>query len=147
MASAKNKYLTGSYAIILLSTAGLKLAKIFVNGSSLFRPDPVFGFVTIRELLFLTSLLEIFVVTVLYSRRPAALKYAAVATLSSCFLAYRLGLRILYHGAASCGCLGLLEDWSMLPQAAAAAVSYTLLAFLLITSYAGLFYALREKTV
>jgi len=134
----KNKSVAGVTACILSLTAVLKLAKIAGSNEGLFRPDPVLGFLMIREVLFMVSILEIFAVAMLYSHWPTSWKSALVASLSSCFLVYRISLMALYHGQTPCSCLGLLDDWSMLPKAVSETISYILLFFLLVTSYGGL---------
>lgn len=125
-----------SCAVILTVTALAKFISVTDEVKVLAWPDPVFEFLTFRQLFFLTGALELAVASILlFSRVNIATKLAAVLWISATFLTYRIGLwAIGYKG--ECNCLGHLTDWLGLAPGIVDAGMKTILAYLLLGSIA-----------
>jgi hypothetical protein len=98
---------------IFLLTAGIKFMSAMQEVRVLGRPDPLLEFLSTRQLLALTALLEAGVAAViLWAGRAVAVseKLLLVLWLSTMFLLYRLGLWwIGYQGG--CNCMGDAAHW------------------------------------
>lgn len=125
-----------SCGVILTVTAFAKLVSVTGEVKVLARPDPVFVFLTFRQLFFLVGVLELSVAAVIFSPTPRVVnKLTLVAWISSVFLAYRIGLWAMgYKG--ECNCLGHLTDWLGVAPGIADAGMKTILAYLLLGSVA-----------
>lgn len=120
--------------IILLGTALAKLVSSLQEASVLGEPDPLFKFLSTRQLLFGTAALELVVVRSLTLRDSSTLwKLTVLLWLSSGFLIYRLGL--LWVGqAGACPCVGNVTGWLGLSTSAADWYSRLLLGYLFVGS-------------
>lgn len=104
-----------SVAAILSLTATLKLIAMLEFNNLLGRPDPIFFFLSIGNLMVITSLLEWVVVLALVSRVSWNNKLLLVIWITTLFVTYRVGLLVLgYHG--ECNCLGQPASWMALFQ-------------------------------
>jgi len=127
----------------LLMTA---LAK-FVSGNGTAQvlqvSDPIFG-IPFNNMLRLVGGFELIAAGICLFYKRTALQAVLIAWLATSFLAYRLALlRIDYHGP--CGCLGNLTGAIHMPAETAGLVLKIILIYLLIGSYACLFYCWRRN--
>ncbi len=106
---------------ILGVTAVLKILSVMGEAKLLSQPDPIFAFLTRRQVLFVAAIMECFVVwNLTHIRRSDQSKLFSLTWLALIFGAYRGALWIVgYKGA--CSCLGTLLpvnpnvlDWVML---------------------------------
>jgi hypothetical protein len=135
---------TISAGIILGITGVAKIVSAFGGARILENPDPVFG-LQFGWLMFLAGIFELFVAVVCLGQKsktfPAAI---LVAWLATNFLAYRLSLWWMgWH--RPCSCMGNLTDVLHIPPQTADTVMKIILAYLLIGSYATLFWLWRQK--
>jgi hypothetical protein len=132
-----------SSGIILLITALAKIVSAFGNSAVLNIYDPVFA-ITFRKLLLISSLIEIIVGLISVWNKNEFLKACLLASLSVTFLSYRFELWWIGY-RRYCPCLGTLTDALHIPPQTADTVMKIILAYLLIGSYATLFWLWRQK--
>ena len=127
-------YLRG-VILVLFVLASAKVASSVQDTPLLATPDPLFGFLSVRQLTVIAALTEYGLALVL--RRSSSgliFKNANIAWLSTAFAAYRAGLHFIgYRG--SCKCLGEIAGWLDLSDQAASRVTYGLFFLLLVGSY------------
>src|SRR5437660_2143811 len=101
------RYFLKSAVIILLLTAGLKLIAVFADTSvNMRRPDVVFYFLPMQQLLSIVAFCECFCCVVLLSKKVKEEgKLACIACLASAFVAYRL-VHYRAVGITTCRCFG-----------------------------------------
>lgn len=121
---------------ILAVTSLAKLISVIGEARVLSRPDPVFWFLTFRQVFFLTGAWEMVVAWVLFfTRLSAPAKPTAVLWISATFLIYRLGLWATgYKG--ECPCLGHVSDWMGVAPGIVDRGMKLILAYLLLGSVA-----------
>lgn len=124
-------------------TALLKVISATGRSQILEMPDPLFGLEN-RLVLYAVSVVELGVVMFLLFSRDKGLKPTLIAWLSSCFFTYHFGLALL-HLEKPCPCLGNLTDALHVPARAADIIMKIILTYLLIGSYATLFWLWRQK--
>ncbi len=97
-------------ALTLLVTAFLKLLYFWGMPVSRVKADPVIGFLTVREALFLASMVELAVARLLWT--PASLRQSACVVLyfSVCATLYQIGL-VLSGFEQHCSCLSVMTAW------------------------------------
>jgi hypothetical protein len=101
----------GAVGVFLLLTGGLKLVSVLQERQVLGAADPLFPFLTLRQVLFLTAGLELGVGATLLRQRAARWAPGLILWLVLVFGAYRLG-RWAVGWEGPCGCLGhLFERW------------------------------------
>ncbi len=93
---------------VLVVTAGAKLHLVLGNSALLAQPDPVFPFLTNRQMLFFAAVLEAGVAWLVFRSDPGV-GLTATAWIASLFLAYR-GALWWVGFAGYCNCLGSLTD-------------------------------------
>ncbi|MDA1278111.1 MAG: hypothetical protein O2960_29295 [Verrucomicrobia bacterium] len=122
-------------AILLFLTAALKAVSLSSEARILTQADPLFSFLTNRQLMAVAVGVELSVAFAVFSRRLDHLtKMAAVAWLATTFFAYRAGLWMIgYHG--SCSCLGNAAAWLHVSPGIVDWAMRILLGFLLVGSY------------
>ena len=102
-----------SAALILIVTAVIKLLSALQEVQVLGRLDPVFWFLTKRQLLVVTAMLEGIVAGIILKSNRREATYVTlilVFSLSSIFLCYRLGL--WWSGySGECSCFGNATQW------------------------------------
>ena len=132
-----------SSGILLLLTGGAKL--ISGNGTAriLNTLDPVF-FISFRHVLWMAAVAELCVAAICLFSKNRKLRAGLIALLATNFLLYRFGLYWQgYHSI--CPCLGDLTDALHIPPRIADTTMKIILAYLLLGSYATLFWLWREK--
>lgn len=139
------KYFLFFAGVLLVVTAGAKL--ISSNGSAhiLNYADPILG-ISFRQIFRFVGVLELAIALVCLFGKRLELMAGLVAWLSTAFVAYRFGLWwIGYYHYRPCPCLGNLTDaLHISPQTADTAMKI-ILAYLLIGSYATLFWLWRQR--
>ncbi len=132
-----------SLGALLLATAIAKLVSAAGTARSLQQPDPVF-LIPFQRVFAMVGTLEIFTALVCLFGKRVKLQACLVAWLATNFLLYRLTLLLIgWH--KPCPCLGNLTDaLHMSPKTAHNAMKI-ILAYLLIGSYATLFWLWRQK--
>jgi hypothetical protein len=132
-----------SAAVILLLTAAAKLISSFGHGTILQTRDPLTGF-QFQDLFRISSSIEAVVALVCIFSKRILFPTGLVAWLATSFLTYRIGLVAVGY-QRPCSCMGNLTDaLHIRPQAADIAMKI-ILAYLLIGSYATLFWLWRQK--
>lgn len=125
---------------LLLATATAKLVSGSGNAHILDNQDPRL-FISFRQLFLAVGTIEIMVAAVCFSGRTR-LQTRLVAWLATNILIYRLGL--YWIGYQPCHCLGNLTDALQVPPQTADLVMKIILAYLLLGSYATLFWLWRQ---
>ena len=100
----------GAVAGFLALTGGVKLWSVLQETRVLGVPDPLWSWLTVRQVVFAAAVLELGVAVVLWRHRTARWAPGLVLWLVAFFGAYRLslwGMGIQGH----CRCLGQLADW------------------------------------
>jgi hypothetical protein len=130
-------------AVVLLATGSAKLVSVFGAARVLAMNDPIIG-LSFRRLMSAVGAVEL--VTALFCLSTLAstrLKLGLVAWLSTIFLVYRFGLWFVrWHHP--CGCMGSLAAILHLSDKAADNIMKGLLAYMLIGSYAILFWLWKQ---
>jgi len=132
-----------SSGILFLLTGGAKLISGIGTARILNNPDPVF-LISFRHILYVAAVAELSVAAICLLSKNRKLQAGLIALLASNFLLYRFGLYWLgYH--STCPCLGNLTDTLHIPPQTADTAMKTILGYLLIGSYATLFWLWKEK--
>ena len=128
---------------ILAITGAAKIWSAFGHVRLLDFEDPITG-VPFRYLMGIVGLMELTIACVCLFSGRMRLSMVLVAWLTTSFLIYRLGL--WWVGWESpCHCLGNLTDALHIPPKIADTAMKIVLAYLLISSYASLFWLWRQK--
>lgn len=128
---------------VLFVTAAAKIISSFGHATILQTRDPLTGF-QFQDLFRIVGVIEIVVALVCIFSKRTWLPVGLVAWLATNFLAYRIGLvAVGYH--RPCSCMGNLSDALHIPPQIADAVMKIILAYLLIGSYASLFWLWRQS--
>lgn len=132
-----------SAGVLLATTAVAKFISGAGDARILQNLDPILA-IPFRQVFWIAGAIELTVGLVCFFVKRLALQAALVAWLATSFLIYRLGLALVrYH--KPCGCLGNLTDaLHISPQIADTAMKIVL-AYLLIGSYATLFWLWRQR--
>jgi hypothetical protein len=132
-----------SAAIVLLVTAMAKFISSFGHGIILQTRDPLTGF-QFQDLFRLVGSIEFAVALVCVFSKRISLPAGFVAWLATNFLAYRIGFAAVgYH--RPCSCLGNLTDALHISPQVADTSMKIILAYLLLGSYASLFWLWRQR--
>jgi hypothetical protein len=132
-----------SAGTLLLATAVAKLISAGGNARILQFPDPIFA-IPFRHVFWIVGVLELVIALVCLFGRQPRLQAGLLAWLATSFVIYRLALSLSgYHG--SCHCLGNLTDALHISPQTADTVMEVILVYLLIGSYATLFWLWRQK--
>lgn len=132
-----------SAGVFLLITAVAKLISGFGNSRILQNPDPILG-VQFGHLMLGVGALELAIASVCLFSKSQTSQIILVAWLATSFLTYRLALLwIGWH--RPCPCLGNLTDALHIPPQTADTAMKVILAYLLIGSYASLFWLWRQR--
>jgi hypothetical protein len=95
-------------ALLLALTCLAKFVSVFDEAPALARPDSLFYFLTVRQMLFIVAVLEGWVAWQVFKPSVAnRYKLFLILWLAGVFAAYRLGTWWLGHKSA-CGCMGTL---------------------------------------
>ena len=132
-----------SVGALLLTASTAKIVSSFGNASILQTCDPVTGF-HFLNLFRIVATIELIIALVCFFGKQSMLSVGLVAWLSSSFLAYRIFLKLAgYH--RPCSCMGNLTDALHIPPQTADTAMKIILAYLLLGSYAALFWLWRQK--
>jgi len=136
-----------SAGLLLLTTSIAKL--VSANGSAriLQNIDPILS-ISFGHVFVIVGVFELIVTAVCFFSNRVGLQAGLIAWLATNFLIYRLGLFLVgYH--KPCSCLGNLTDALHIPPQTANTVMKIILAYLLIGSYATLFWlwCQRKKAI
>jgi hypothetical protein len=132
-----------STAVVLLLAAVAKFVSSFGHGTILQTRDPLTGF-QFQNLFRIVGGIEVAVASVCIFSKRTWLPTGLMAWLATSLLAYRIGLvAIGYH--RPCHCLGNLTDALHIPPQTADMAMKIILAYLLIGSYATLFWLWRQR--
>ena len=128
-------------SITLIITAGAKLISCVIHPELGQEKDVVFHFLSVKQLLEITALLELFVAGMCgLPKKPSFVAWLSLFWLSSVFLLYRFGpLIILGRPKLTCHCLGylsLVSDNSI--------IEYALITALAIMWFGSLILSVRE---
>lgn len=131
-----------SAAVLLGVTGVAKLVSASGSNRILQVPDPIFG-LPFRYEFCVVGVLELGIAAFCLFGNRAEIKTAVVAWMATAFLVYRIGLLLVgYEGP--CHCLGSLTAALHVDPQVADSIMKAVLAYLLVGSYAVLFYyALR----
>jgi hypothetical protein len=129
--------------ILLFITA---IAKI-ISGSGaakvLQMPDPIL-MISFQQVFWLVGSLELLIACICFFGKRLGLQAGLIAWLATSFAIYRIGLLLSgYH--KPCSCLGNLTDALHIPPQTADTAMKIILAYLLIGSYATLFWLWRQN--
>jgi len=134
-----------SAGVILAITGCAKIMSALGDGLILQLHDPVLG-IPFGQLMAVVGCSELLIAAVCLLRRWPNVGVALVAWLSTTFLMYRVGLWSV-HWKRPCPCLGHLMDALRISPEAADWIAKTLLAYLLVGSFAVLLWpTLRKAT-
>jgi len=126
------KYFNYSAIIVLALTALCKLVSISGESRILGVPDPIFSFLTMRQLLLLTSVIELLAAFYLWKGANPMTKSFVVLWLGAVFFSYRVGLWLMHY--KGCACLGTVAQWLPVSPAAVDVLMKVVLAYLTIGS-------------
>jgi len=130
-------------AVVLLLTATGKFISTIGHGPILYIHDPITDF-KFSNLFRIAGSIEIAVALACVSVKRIWIQAGLVAWLSTTFLMYRIGLMLVgYH--KPCSCLGNLTDALHIPPQTADTAMKIILAYLLVGSYAILFWLWRQR--
>jgi len=134
-----------SAVFIFAITAGLKAVAATGEQGLLGAKDPLFSFITTRQLMVLTAVLEIGLIILLTSPIQAIHKVLLIGTLATTFAFYRIVLLLIgYRGP--CACLGSLTAWMGLTDSQVMVLTWGLALYLLFGSYICLFKDVFRQT-
>jgi hypothetical protein len=132
-----------SAGVLLAITAIAKLIGSEGSARILQNSDPILA-ISFRHIFWIVGTLELSVALVCFFGKRVGLKAYLVAWLATGFLVYRFGLMLVgYH--KPCSCLGNLTDALHIPPPMADTAMKIILAYLLIGSYATLFWLWRQR--
>jgi hypothetical protein len=132
-----------SAALILLITGAAKVWAAFGNAKLLGIADPIGG-LKFGQLILAVGVVEIIIALLCFISWRPALSLGLVAWLSTNFMFYRISLQwVGWH--KPCNCLGNLTDGLHISPQTADMAMKIVLAYLLLGSYASLFWLWRQK--
>lgn len=105
--------------------------------------DPILG-IQFRHLMLVVGMVEIVVALLCFFSKGQKLVMGLVAWLATNFVVYRIGLWWVGYNKP-CSCLGNLTDALHIPPETADTAMKTILAYLLLGSYASLFWLWQQK--
>lgn len=120
--------------VILFLTAAFKALTVLSKDGSLSRHDPLFFFLSTKELMIGAAIMESAIGVALLTTPRNDHRILFVAWLTTCFSAYKIGLLSL--GAdAICPCFGNLYKWTNIAPGTVTLLSNAILLFMLVGSY------------
>jgi hypothetical protein len=136
------RFFAFSSGVVFMATAMAKLISGIGSARILDNPDPIF-YISFRKILWIAGGLELLVALICLFGRQIQLQSWLVACLSTNFALYRIGLWLIgWH--TPCSCLGNITDVLHIPPQTADTAMKIILAYLLIGSYASLFWLWRQ---
>lgn len=143
MRTGVTKILLYSFGAILSVTAFAKLISSFGHARILEYNDPLLV-MPFRYVFWTVGVIELFVASICFSGKDVRTRARLVAWLATGFLIYRLGLLLVAY-RRPCSCLGNLTDALHIPPQTADTAMKIILAYLLLGSYATLFWLWRQR--
>ena len=138
-----SRFFLYSAAVILLFTAAAKFISSAGSAKILLHRDPLIG-LEFQDLFRIVGSVELAVALVCIFCKQKLISVGLVAWLATSFLVYRIGLVLIgYH--RPCPCLGNLTDALHIPPQTADTTMKIILAYLLIGSYASLFWLWQQR--
>jgi len=131
-----------SAGFLLGLTAVAKLTSSLGSQGILQTPDPIF-MLPFRHVFIVVGILELEIACTCLFCKKALLQTALIAWLSTGFLIYRMGLLLVGY-YKPCHCLGNLTDILHIPPQTADTAMKVVLGYLLIGSYAALFWIWKQ---
>lgn len=142
-----SKWFVFSFGLVLFITGIAKILSSFGSSKFLTTPDPIIG-IAFSHLMMVAGLLELGIAFICWRcsclTKNIRLATFLVAWLSTMFLGYRLGMWWI-HWKRPCNCLGNLTDALHIPPKVADVIMEIVLAYLLIASYATLFWLWKQQ--
>ncbi|HXT12920.1 MAG TPA: MauE/DoxX family redox-associated membrane protein [Candidatus Angelobacter sp.] len=132
-----------SAAVILLITGSAKIISAFGHATILQRMDPIFP-IQFNHLMFAAGTLELLVAAICFFDKLRVPGHFFTAWLATSFLIYRIGLWWI-GWRRPCHCLGDFGDAIGISSETADAIMKGVLAYLLMGSYASLFWLWRQR--
>ena len=132
------KFFIRSVGVLLIITATAKFISTSGSAHILQNPDPILS-IPFRHVFLIVGALELIVAAVCFFGKSVELQAGLIALLATNFALYRLGLLLVgYH--KPCSCLGNLTDTLHIPLQVADTAMKIVLGYLLLGSYATLFW-------
>jgi hypothetical protein len=136
------KYFLRTIVFILIVTASMKFLSVFHDAEYLKAKSRLFEFITNRQLIAFTAVIEVAVVIYLLSGTLQVNKLGVVAWLSTLFLTYRFMLFVMKI-PLPCSCLGNAADWLPVKLSTIELTMKGVLGYMLVGSL-GLLFAQRS---
>jgi hypothetical protein len=136
-------YFKYSAGILLLITSFAKIASTTGNARILQTLDPLL-MSPFRTIFWVAGGLELLIALTCFVNVKLFVPMGLIAWISSVFVAYRICLRLVNYNMP-CKCMGNLTDAIRISPETAQIVTSTILLYLLIGSYASLFWLWRER--
>ena len=127
--------------IILLATATLKVVSALGSAPALEQRDPVFILLTTREVLLISSAMEL-ATCISFFQRDVIRRLVPLASLCLVFVAYRVGLSWLRIPTWQCPCMGAAAEWFSLDKLVMGRFVVGVLAFMLLGTFSLLSWSL-----
>jgi hypothetical protein len=128
--------------VVLMTTGAAKLISSCGNAHLLEYPDPLL-YLSFRYVLLISGIIELAIASVCFYGRQSGLQAAIIAWFATGLLVYRIGL-FWIGWRKPCICLGNLTDELNVSSQTADTAMKVILAYLLIGSYATLFWYWRH---
>lgn len=132
-----------SAGVLLALTAIAKFVSSAGDARVLQNPDPILA-IPFRHVFWIVGAIELIIALVCFLGKRLGLQAGLVAWLTTSFLVYHVGL-VLVGYQKPCPCLGNLTDALPISQQTADTAMKIILAYLLIGSYAALFWLWRQR--
>jgi len=143
MRPSPTRFFTVSSGGLLLVTAAAKLISSSGTAEVLQLGDPLLV-LPFKHVLWIVGVLELIVARACFIEKREWLQAGLIAWLATNFMLYRLGLLLIgYH--KPCACLGNLIDALHVSPETADTAAKLILGYLLLGSYATLFWLWRQK--
>ena len=140
---SSHRFISLTGGLILGITGVAKIVSVFGTQMMLVQQDPLFG-ISFRHLLLLVGITELIIASLcLFTNKPKR-NALLIAWMSTSFVVYRLGLWAM-NWKRPCHCLGNLTDALHISPEMADTFMKIILAYLLVSSYASLFWLWRQK--
>jgi hypothetical protein len=140
MSSRSHLFAARSAAVLLLVTALSKVLDSAHQNSYFQEPDPLFAFVTNRELMLLAAMLEVGVATYLWLSRDIKSRGWALLYFCCAAATYKIGSLFTYD-LKPCSCLGIIGRTLRLNTGELEFITWSLLALLFATGLLALFHS------
>jgi hypothetical protein len=138
-----HRYFVLTAGVVFSITGIAKIISVFGTQMMLLQSDPLIG-ISFRHLLLLAGLVELAIACLCLFTNRLKLNTLLIAWMSTTFLVYRMGLWQM-HWQRPCHCLGNLTDALHISPETADTAMKIILGYLLLGSYATLFWLWKEK--